>query len=489
MRQIVGTLLDTPVRRRGDAAGAVSIVDIAGAVCLGAAHVFVVGVNEGLLPISTVDDLLLGRDLPEAASPVIEGPRAFASRAERAWRALLDSDASVTATLARTDLRRGGEMYPSPLLAGMAIEQHESHAVGLLGEHPLTASEQLARTEGSYAQSPRLARRTNALRARLDPHPTEFDGMVGPHPALVPGRKQWSISALERQADCGLGYFGQYVLHVSEETDAASIISIEPAERGLLVHAVFEQLAGEWLQLDKHERPAWLRGEHLVAMHQRAIEILDELATDIGVQHRLGHASAWGAERAHILRSIAATIDAEAAEGLQPVACEYSFSGVPVAGAEFRGNIDRIDLMPGGGLRVTDFKTGAKSTLKDVLDGGRKLQLPLYARAADHDRAMLTGEEPVDTPPATARYLYVREARAEARPVALDPTLIAEFEAYVARWLAEIAGGRFAPRPHPLNGRCLMCCVDSLGIEDLAERARLFDPAAAESVATESDSE
>ena len=30
MRQVIGTLLDTPVRRRGDAAGAVSIADIAG---------------------------------------------------------------------------------------------------------------------------------------------------------------------------------------------------------------------------------------------------------------------------------------------------------------------------------------------------------------------------------------------------------------------------------------------------------------------------
>ena len=93
MRQVVGTLLDTPVRRRGDAAGAVSIADIGGAVCIDAAHVFVVGLNEGVLPASTADDLLLGRDLPEAAAAVIEGPRAPASRAERAWHALLHSDA------------------------------------------------------------------------------------------------------------------------------------------------------------------------------------------------------------------------------------------------------------------------------------------------------------------------------------------------------------------------------------------------------------
>src|SRR6185295_2107429 len=75
MRQVVGSLLDAPVRRRGDAAGAVSIVDIGGAVCLDAEHVFVLGLNEGVLPASTIDDLLLGRDLPEVAAAVIDGPR------------------------------------------------------------------------------------------------------------------------------------------------------------------------------------------------------------------------------------------------------------------------------------------------------------------------------------------------------------------------------------------------------------------------------
>jgi PD-(D/E)XK nuclease superfamily len=474
MRQVLGTLLDIPVRRRGDAAGAVSIADIGGAMCIDATHVFVVGVNEGVLPASTADDLLLGRDLPQAAATVIEGPRVPASRAERAWNALLHSDATVTATLARTDLRRGGEVYPSQLLAGMPIEHHQSHAVGLLEGAVLTTSERLARGTDSHLVSTRLGRRANALRARLDPQPTEFDGIVGPHPLLAPPGKQWSITAIERQAKCGLGYFGQFVLGVSDETDAATILSIEPAERGVLVHAVFEQVVAEWLAIEAHLRPPWLRGDHLQAMHQRAIDVLDELAASIGLQHRLGHASAWGAERVHILRSIAATLETEAEEATQPVASEHSFADVMVVGASFRGKIDRIDLLPDGGLRVTDFKTGVVGSVRNPLADGRTLQLPLYARAADQDRAALTTAAAVDAPAATARYLQVRDARATPHPVPLDATLIAEFEAYVQRWLDEIADGHFVPRPHPLNGRCLMCCVDQLGIEELAERARQF---------------
>jgi ATP-dependent helicase/nuclease subunit B len=476
MRQIIGTLLDTPVRRRGDAAGAVSIVDIGGAVCLDAAHVFVVGLNEGVLPASTTDDLLLGRDLPEAAAGVIEGPRVPASRSERAWHALLHSDAAVTATLARTDLRRGGEVYPSPLLAGMAIEHHQSHADGLLEGDVLNASERLARTAtDAYLLSSRLARRANALRARLDPEPTEFDGVVGPHSALARAGKEWSITSVEDQAKCGLAYFGKHVLGVTEEIDAATILSIEPAERGVLVHAVFEKIAAEWLALDVEQRPQWLVGDHLDAMHQRAIDVLDELATSIGIQHRLGHASAWGAERAHILRSIAATLEVEAAEATRPVASEHAFTGVDVVGATFRGKIDRIDLMPDGGLRITDFKTSKETSVRNLLENGRRLQLPLYARAADHDRGRLIGDDRAAAPAATARYLHVRDAKAVARLVVLDAVLIAEFEGWVRRWLDQIGEGWFVPRPHPLNGRCLMCCVDSLGVEDLGERARLFD--------------
>jgi ATP-dependent helicase/DNAse subunit B len=319
-----------------------------------------------------------------------------------------------------------------------------------------------------------------ALRARLDPRPTEFDGIVGAHPGLAPREGSWSITAVERQAACGLGYFGQFVLKVSEETDAAAILSIEPAERGVLVHAVLEKAVSEWLELEAEQRPSWLLDDHLPAMQQRVIELLDELADSIGVQHRLGHASAWRAERAHLLRSIAATLDTEAGEASRPVAGEHAFSGVVVVGAPFGGKIDRIDLMADGGLRVTDFKTSAPASTNNPLDEGRRLQLPLYAIAADHDRAALAGDGHIDPPPATARYLHVRDGKATARDVPLDVALIAEFEAHVRRWLGEIEAGYFVPRPHPPNGRCLMCCVDSLGVEELAERARLFADADAD---------
>ena len=474
MRQILGALLDTAVRRRGDATGAVTIADIGSGVCLDAGRVFVLGLNEGVLPATPGDDLLLGRDLPDAAASVIEGPRFVASRAERAWHAVNGSGAAVTATFARTDLRRGGEAHPSPLLAGLTVETHGSHADGVLAGHPLTVAEQLASGAVQHDMSPRLARRAAALTARLQAQPSEFDGVVGPHLALAPPGRHWAITSVEQHAACGLGYFGRYVLGVTDEVDAAEIISIEPAERGVLVHEVLERLAGEWLAVPAADRPPWLHGPHLQAVQDRAVELLDQIADVAGQHHRLGHASAWSAERAHIVRSIHATLEAEAAEGSSPVACEHVFDGVEVVGVAFRGVIDRIDRLGDGSLRVTDFKTGPVKSLKNVLDDGRRLQLPLYARAADHGRHLLTGHDTTAAAPATARYLEVRDGKATPRPVAIDADVVEAFERYVERWLGEIAAGRFVPRPHPVNGRCLMCCVDSLGVEELAERARLF---------------
>jgi hypothetical protein len=72
--------------------------------------------------------------------------------------------------------------------------------------------------------------------------------------------------------------------------------------------------------------------------------------------------------------------------------------------------------------------------------------------------------------------VHVRDAKAETKEIVLDAQLVSEFEACVARWLAEIGAGQFVPRPHEVNGHCMMCCVDALGVEELAERARLFAP-------------
>ncbi len=498
LQQVLATLLEAPVRRRGDAAGAVAIVDIAAATCLDATHVFVVGANEGVLPPTAADDLLLDRDLPAEVAAVVEGPRHRVARAQRAWHAVLTSGATVTASFARTDLRRGGGMYPSPLLQPFLDDAatHVSHADGLLSGVPLTTGEQLVQGNG---ESTRLARRRAALTARQALEPTEYDGMVGATSPLPAKRGDWAITQLELHATCGLRYFGRFVLGLREETDAVAITAIEPIDRGNLVHNVFEHLVVEWLAIPSASRPAWLQGEHLDGQLQRAEELLDGFAQLLASQNKLGHPSSWMAERAQILRSIEAGLRDDAEAAARPVAAELNFSGVVAVTSTttpepttFNGKIDRVDLLADGALRVTDFKTG-KATIRaaDPLENGRKLQLPLYAIAADQARSELihrSGDTdqyvpaPRDpaalqlslAPPTSARYLEIREGRAVGRPLPLDAELRAGFEAQVTRLLGEIRAGQFPPRVHTDGWGCEMCAPDELGLGDVDERIRLF---------------
>jgi RecB family exonuclease len=496
LHQVLASLLEAPVRRRGDATGAVAIVDIAAATCLDATHVFVVGANEGVLPPTAADDLLLDRDLPDAIATVVEGPRHRVARSERAWHAVLASGAAVTASYSRTDLRRGGEVYPSLLLQPFLAEAitHVSHADGLLLGSPLTTAEHLARGTGVSA---RLQRRRSSLTARQLPEPTAYDGIVGDGPALPPKQGDWAITQLETHATCGLAYFGRNVLGLREETDAVAITAIEPIDRGNLVHNVFEHLVVEWLEIPSGRRPRWLQGDHLDTQLRRADELLDEFAHLLQSQNKLGHHSSWMAERAQIRRSIQAGLRAEAAEGSRPLAAELNFSGVVAVpstapAATFNGKIDRVDAMPDGSLRVTDFKTGKASIRKDdALEGGRKLQLPLYSLAADQHRVELfaaagevdpytpTSRDPAAmqlalTPATSVRYLEIRDGKAVGRPLPLDTELRAAFEAQVARLLGEIGGGHFPPRVHTGGWPCPMCSPDQLGLGDVDERTRLF---------------
>jgi RecB family exonuclease len=48
-----------------------------------------------------------------------------------------------------------------------------------------------------------------------------------------------------------------------------------------------------------------------------------------------------------------------------------------------RGVVDRVDRNPNGGLRIIDYKTGSSHLSRQDLVLGRRLQLPIYALAAE----------------------------------------------------------------------------------------------------------
>lgn len=488
---LVATLLEAPAPNQGGAG--VRLLPLAAGVCLDAQHVFVVGVNEGVLPGSAVDDVLVDRHLPPVASRWVAHRAWQLQRDQRAWRALLGGDASVVATYARTDLRRGGLQYPSAWLAGLpasSVVEHRSHADGVhLGE-AATMAELLARAPDLAATlvgRRALRRRAVALRSRLADGPTVFDGCIGPHENHHPARRAQTITAFERYGVCPVHHLMSHVFGARVEDDAIDVVEISALDKGSLVHAVLEVVAAEWLALAEGDRPPWLAGPHLGQVVGRTAHVLDELADQLRAENRLGHAAVWRVEREFALDAIRRSLELDVADGARPLAVEHAFGGgraqpsmvVPtsVGPVAFDGRIDRVDQLSGGVVRVTDFKTSNAAKRKSVsrsdpTERGTKLQLPLYARVAARDFG--DAAQTAVGASVVMRYLYLRRGLAE--PAELGGNVDPDFLAAVDRTASAMAQGRFTPaEPDQMYG-CESCSPDGLGLEAVAARAAACRP-------------
>jgi hypothetical protein len=130
---------------------------------------------------------------------------------------------------------------------------------------------------------------------------------------------------------------------------------------------------------------------------------------------------------------------------------------------QLRGTVDRVDLTEDGGLLVIDYKGGSKRPFEGMednpLDDGRRLQLPLYARAMA-ERLDRRG-------PRTGLY-WLTKAN-EIRDMELDDELEAELEAAVGAALDGIGGGLFPGVPGDVVGwprlsfeNCKYCDFDRI---------------------------
>ena len=481
---IVEGLLDRPLGREGDATAGVRVLSVMHGICLDADLVFVVGINDGILPSVPSEDLLIRRDLSERCGRWIESADWSTRRARRAWTSLLRGSASVTATYSRRDLRRGGELYRSEWLAIVApelIEHHQSHADGMISGPHLTSAEMVLGSDEPATHFESLRRRALAVQSRMQPEPTEFDGQIGAHSATSPAGTEQSISRFEKLATCGVSYFIRYVLGVNDVSDAAEITSIEAMDKGTLVHGVLESLVEEWLAVPAANRPGWLDDDHYPASLVRSEALIDERAELLRRDNRLGHETSWRIERAMLLSAVRNTLDKEREMHVVPVAAEHAFGSrhrfpafvIPtdVGDVSFQGKIDRIDRI-GGRLSVTDFKTSAAADPKagapkasDPTQAGTKLQLPLYAAVAARDFP-----QPHDnTDLRHARYVFLR--RSDSIPHDLPIEAYEQFDHDLNALATSMHEGDFRPQePHSKWG-CAACSPDGLGLETVALRA------------------
>ena len=395
LRRVVETELDRPVRRAGDSRQGIRLLPLQHGICLDAGQVFLVGLNDGVLPPRRTDDLVVPRDLSPDCAAVVEHADWYRRRLRRAWDALLGGAAPVTVTLRphRPAARRN--RLPIDVAAGRAAGGTRV----VRGRSALDAPAHRGRSGRASRRAPRrlehAAATSDRTRQPLRPRPHGVRRVGRPsRRARSDARARKRSPRFESHARCGLSYFIEKVLKVDTGTDPSEITEIEPMTKGNLVHAVMERLVGEWLALDPDQRPAWLQGPHLEASIARATAILDEEAEAVAAGNLLGNRHAWAIERELIVASIADELTHEAADRLEPLAVEFAF-GFPdsvappyefeiegVGTLRFWGRVDRVDLAPHRVI-VTDFKTsGAKDPppvkASEVRDG-LKLQLPLYA--------------------------------------------------------------------------------------------------------------
>lgn len=233
-----------------------------------------------------------------------------------------------------------------------------------------------------------LGRAITMSAARRSPLFNDFDGYL---PDLPLGTRPLSATGLERWARCPWHYFVDEVLGVRELNDPELSDTLSPQDRGILLHASLDDLHQAVL-VGSLPQPShgWL-AEHEAVLAAAYARRADELEA----RGASGRRALWVRERAKRWRELVAWLQIDgqrvAESGATIVASEVRLGSpdpfevlLPSGRAlTLRGTIDRIDR-DRHGLVVTDHKTGSMPRVKDddPTEGGRALQLALYALAA-----------------------------------------------------------------------------------------------------------
>ncbi|GAB3034207.1 PD-(D/E)XK nuclease family protein [Mycobacterium bourgelatii] len=419
-RQTLASELEVVLGRTGRSGEGVLVGHVSMAAGMVFERVLVLGMSEGRFPPRRLEDALL----PDAARAAAEGHlqlRAHRQLEDR--RNLLAAVAGADQAVLshpRGDLRRSTEQPASRwLLADAArlagVERLKSSdlrrrktepwlayipsfAAGLANsiDYPTDQDLRMAAVARQALSHPllledgRVCAALDVVRARRSNEFTRFDGnLAGVGAELLVPTSQISATALESWVKCPRAYLFGRVLGVERVEEPERRFEIDPATRGSVVHAILEEFVRTAID-EKHSFDGWTPHDHR-RLQRIAANRFDEAERE----GKIGHAMLWRAERTSIAKELDQLLTKDSqrlADGFQPIAAEFAFDNVAISlpsghVVRMRGSIDRIDRGVDGELVVMDYKTGGASTYKklcedDPHDGGRRLQLYVYARAA-----------------------------------------------------------------------------------------------------------
>ena len=188
----------------------------------------------------------------------------------------------------------------------------------------------------------------------------------------------WSASRLETYKACPFRFFVDATLKL--EPKKSPVLGLDAAQRGSVYHLVLELV--------------------YTRVKQEGIspsDILDEVAAEEFAKapgkFDFRPSALWEVEKAELLEKLHKTVEAlEKGKGSwEPFGFEQNF-GIKEAPplkfdidgdiVQIHGLIDRLDKNPEGRLRVIDYKSGSSHLSPLDLLNGSRLQLPIYALAA-----------------------------------------------------------------------------------------------------------
>jgi ATP-dependent helicase/nuclease subunit B len=504
LRELLELQLADDLDRVGQIGVGVHVGSVADGYGADVDRLIVLGAAEGILPSRPTDDPLLPDRVRELTAGVLPTTSDRVARQRRDLHAALAAapPGGRTVSFPRGDLRGGGSRVPSrwllPTLRSLGTPDvtittweradglHEipSYAGAVVSEPPATRQEWRQRAAVAGVDTDELTSALGRLRARRRaPWFTEFtgdlSGTILPDPTTG---TPISASALEQWATCPWGYFVGQMLRARPVEQPEDVVRVSPLVKGNIVHAALEGLVTQaraegwaptahepwpeqsWPALDSHARSAFEEYER---------------------QGLTGRPLLWAEDSAALLEDLRVWLVRDNERrglhgGLVALEEEWEFGreGQPSVELELGdgrrlrllGTIDRIDADEQGRLVVTDYKTGKRRTSREEQrwDGGRRLQLPLYALAAAQYFDHPAGE------PVRAAYWYTsRSAGFVEEPMVLDGEAQESATATVRAIVDGMTRGVFPSRPTRdgayYQGRptsyvtCAACDPDGLG--------------------------
>jgi RecB family exonuclease len=225
--------------------------------------------------------------------------------------------------------------------------------------------------------------------ANDDPAASAWHGMVPEARGHVDPRitgEAISPSSLETLGACGLRWFyGQLLRLERPAADADPDAWLDASSRGTILHRVYARIVRSGVMKN--------RGGSRDAAEAEAVRIVDQLLVRFRDELPPPSERAYTTAREQIADEARHFVRFEwAADAATVLATEQRFGArgdavlLPLpdgSAVRLAGSIDRADALDDGSIRIIDYKTGSAWPTGGVpLDGGRRLQLPLYAAAA-----------------------------------------------------------------------------------------------------------